>query len=537
MDDPVAVAAAHDAQESTPLLKRNNNNDHVDETPKWYWPWPAAYWATIPVIFLAGLAVGPMVAMYTPLIKQLFCERGIPDLFKDKNSDHLFLLPGDENDCDSPEYSAAIAKFYGVLNSLSAVLITLTVRYWSSLSDKIGRRKTMLIWAIGTTVAQTFPLVVYYNKGMSLYFLWVGSLIEGMVGSILCLLALVHSYASDVSSPEQRTVIFGRMMAGWYTGLGIGSAIGGVVAKKFGMITVFWFLPTIALIDVLYLLMIPESLTVAKLAGNNKSNMPNSQSQATLIDVDGSSNLERSNTLSPNIAKPTGPNSHQSWFERIIRSIVPEPLPHRLGGKYSVVVLMITCFFALLSVMGAMYQSSNYLIYRFKWTGTELSYMGAIQGLSRLVSLTVLLPLIKKLSPAGAKTNPAIAISFDLKVMIVGLWIEAVTFLIYALSPVGEGFYIGGMTGAVGSLFFPATRGVMSQSVAPELLGKTLGTLATFESFAAVIAPALYGWIYALTLRTHPSFVFSVAAFVIMMASGLAVTVAVAHRNEMKRRA
>ena len=80
----------------------------------------------------------------------------------------------------------------------------------------------MLVWAVGTTVAQTFPLMVYYNKGMSLYFLWVGGMVDGSVGSILCLIALVHSYAADVSSPEQRTVVFGRMIAGWYAGLGIG---------------------------------------------------------------------------------------------------------------------------------------------------------------------------------------------------------------------------------------------------------------------------------------------------------------------------
>ncbi|KAF9154150.1 hypothetical protein BG015_001726 [Linnemannia schmuckeri] len=499
MDDPIAVAAAHDAQESTPLLRGDtSNNDrrhhqhktyHYDEyeAPKWYWPWPAAYWAAIPVIFLAGLAVGPAMAMTSPLAKLLFCERGIPDLFKDKNSDHL-LIPGGEKDCDSPEYSAAIAKF-----------------------------------------------TVYYNKGTSLYFLWVGGMVEGCVGSILCLIALVHSYAADVSSPQQRTVVFGRMIAGWYAGLGIGSAIGGLIAKRFGMITVFWMLPIITFVDVLYVLIIPESLTVVKLAGNNKAKMTNSQSQATLIDVDNST-TEGADTSLRNPIKPATILRHQSWVDRIVRSCVSEQLPHRLGGKYSIIVLMITCFFTLMSVMGAMYQSSVYLLYKFKWTGTELSYMGAIQGLSRLVSLTVLLPIIKKLAPSGVKTNPVLGINFDLKVMIMGLWLEAVTMLIYAVAPIGEYFYVGGATGAIGSLFFPATRGILSQSVAPEMLGKTLGTLATFESLAAAIAPSLYAWIYALTLRTHPSLVFYVAAGVIMLASGLAISVAIAHKNEMKHR-
>ncbi|KAF9544789.1 hypothetical protein EC957_011693 [Mortierella hygrophila] len=547
MDDPVAVAHA---QESTPLLRGDintatNNNDRRqgashddddDDTPNWYWPWPAAYWAAIPVIFLAGLAVGPAMAMTPPLVKFLFCERGIPDLFKDKNKDHLLLSSG-EKDCDSSEYSAAIAKFIGVFASFTSVLVTLTVRYWSSLSDRIGRKKTMLVWAVGSTVAHTFPLMVYYNKGMSLYVIWVGGMIEGSAGSILCLIALVHSYAADVSSPEKRTVVFGRMIAGWYAGLGVGSAVGGVVAKKFGMITVFWMLPIITFIDVLYVLMIPESLTAAKLAGNNQSTMTNSQSQATLIDIDSSNSRGPNNKSSLHPIKPATTPHHQTWVDRVIRSCVPEQLPHRLGGKHSIILLMITCFFTLMSVMGAMYQSQVYLLYMFKWTGPELSYVGAIQGLSRLVSLTVLLPLIKKLAPSRAKTNPALGIKFDLKVMIMGLWLEAVTMLIYAVAPIGEYFYVGGVTGAIGSLFFPATRGILSQSVAPEMLGKTLGTLATFESLAAVIAPSLYAWIYALTLETYPSLVFYVAAGVIMLASGLAISVAVAHRNEMKRRA
>lgn len=550
MDDPEAVAAAHDAQESTPLLRGDitttNNNDRRQETspydddgdtPKWYWPWPAAYWAAIPVIFLAGLAVGPAMALTAPLLKILFCERGIPDLFKDKNRDHALLLSSDEEDCESSEYSAAIAKFAGVFASLTSVLVTLTVRYWNSLSDRIGRRKTMLIWACGTTVSLTFPLMVYYNKGMSLYFIWVGGMIEGSAGSILCLIALVHSYAADVSSPEQRTVVFGRMMAGWYTGLGIGSAIGGMVAKKFGLITVFWMLPIIAFINVLYVLMIPESLTAAKLAGNNQPTMTNSQSQAALIDVDSSNSVGSKNISSRQPVKPTTTLRQPSWVDRVIRLCVPEQLPHRLGGKYSIIMLMFTCFFTLMSVMGAMYQSNIYLQYKFKWTGTELSYLGSMQGLSRLVSLTVLLPLIKKLAPSRAKTNPAHGIKFDLKVLIMGLWLEALTMLIYAVAPIGEYFYVGGATGAIGSLFFPATRGILSQSVAPEMLGKTLGTLATFESLAAVIAPTLYAWIYALTLKTHPSLVFYVAAGVIMLASGLAVSVAIAHRNELKRRA
>lgn len=80
----------------------------------------------------------------------------------------------------------------------------------------------MLIWAMVSLVAQATPALIYYNKGASLYLFWVASILEGSVGSVLSIIALAHAYASDVTVPEERTVVFGRVIAAWYTGMGIG---------------------------------------------------------------------------------------------------------------------------------------------------------------------------------------------------------------------------------------------------------------------------------------------------------------------------
>ncbi|KAI1321072.1 hypothetical protein EDD11_008653 [Mortierella claussenii] len=130
--------------------------------------------------------------------------------------------------------------------------------------------------------------------------------------------------------------------------------------------------------------------------------------------------------------------------------------------------------------------------------------------------------------------DPSASIYFDLRVLFIGLVIEAFTLFLYGATTVGEGFYIGGVTGAIGSLFFPAMRGILSQSVAPELLGKTLGTLATFESLSVVIAPSLFAWLYGLTLKTHPSNVFYTAAALALVASFLALSVLLEHRRAMR---
>ncbi|KAF9917332.1 hypothetical protein BX616_001319 [Lobosporangium transversale] len=567
--------------ETTPLFG-NEQSDQNTTTPSllhkedrhrltWYWPWQPTYWAAIPVIFLAGLSAGPSLAMMPPLIKTLFCERGIPKYFPIQDVNNNFTIAGnnyisintlaslaqtseDDSRCDSAEYSAAIAKFVGISASLAAIAVTLTVRFWSSLSDRIGRKHTMILWASGYALAQIVPLSVYYNKNLSLYLIWLGGILEGAVGSLFTVHVLSHAYAADVTHPEERTVVFGRLLAGYYAGLGFGAALGGAVVKGFGLIAVFWLMPTIVLLDLLYILLIPESLTITALAKNNNENedsssssaaqLTSSQSRSTVVDVISSDEPFGSSRQSQQQQANKGDDSSRSStndsdattladpFEQFVKDFFPEQLPRRLGGKYSVIMLMITCFLTLMAVLGCAYQITPYLLYRFRWSNAQLSVVGTIHGLSRLVSLTMLLPLIMRFSP-HASTNPAASIYFSLKIVFVGLLIEVLTMVLYGASTIPENFYVGGVTGAIGSLFFPATRGILSQAVAPELLGKTFGTLATFESLSAVVAPSLFAWFYGLTLKTHPSAVFYLSAFGVSLASLLAFLVLLAHRKQM----
>ncbi|GJJ79250.1 hypothetical protein EMPS_11610 [Entomortierella parvispora] len=524
------------SSERTALLRNQESDRHPSGThppPTGLWPWRPHYWAAIPVIFLAGLSIGPAVAMNAPLVKELFCERGIPKFFPGNFSSderagygHHSTPNGPEGDgrCNTAEYSAAIAKFVGINASLSAIAITLTVRFWAMLSDRIGRKRSMLLWASGMCLGQLVPLLVYYVKDMSVYMLWIGGLIEGFAGSILCVIALTHAYVADVTHHEQRIVVFGRVMAGYYAGLGLGSALGGLIVKRFGLIAAFWLMPAMFALDVVYISFIPESLTMAMLAHGGKKPKP-----ATIVEVA----IEDDRAIG-NVSRPA--RTGDSRLERFKKSLLPEQLPGRLGGKHSVFLLLLTCFFVLLAILGATFQVSTYLLYRFQWTTMQLSNVGTIQGLSRLVALTVLLPFVKRFSPRTSTSDPATSISFDLKVVVIGLFIEALTYFLYGASTVGEGFYVGGVTGAVGSLFFPAIRGVLSQAVSSEMLGQTLGTLATFESLAAVLAPSLGAWFYGVTLKVHPSAVFYAASAMAMASTLLAASVLFSHTREVRSR-
>lgn len=83
----------------------------------------------------------------------------------------------------------------------------------------------------------------------------------------------------------------------------------------------------------------------------------------------------------------------------------------------------------------------------------------------------------------------------------------------------------------MGSLYFPCSRSIISRSVAPEILGDTLGTIATFESFAAIVSPLVFGWVYSVTLETRPSTIFYLASFMASAGWALAVHIFVTHRR------
>ncbi|KAF9959362.1 hypothetical protein BGZ72_009824 [Mortierella alpina] len=509
----------------------------------WYWPWQPKYWAAIPVIFMAGFAVAPTASLSAPFLKMLFCERGLPTLFPINNGtdsvnsgQNLYFIDSPNNDdghCDSAEYSAAIARFYSTGSSLAAVMVMLTVRFWSGLSDRIGRQRTLLIWAIGATIANLLPVIVYRNKWMSLYVLWLGSIIEGASGSILSVIALTHAYAADVTRPEERTLVFGQIIAGLHAGLGLGSVAAGVVAKHFGLYAVFfWMVPAIYTFDICYVLLIPESLSIAALKQNNlqEAALQHSSTEDTLVHVEDPPGAQPCSSEDQH--KDTASYAHR--LKVFITGVLPQHSHNRLAGKYSLVTLMIVCFLMLAAVLGVTTQISTYLLYRFHWPIEKMSYVTAIQGLSRLVSLTLLLPMVKRFSPQHSIPNPMSSIKFDLKVAVLGLLLESLTMLIYCVATIGELFYLAGITGAIGTLFFPAIRGIVSQSVSPDKVGKTMGTLATFESVAAVLAPVLFGTVYSNTLEVWPTAIFYIAFALALSAMMLAFAVLVQQTRAMQ---
>lgn len=126
---------------------------------------------------------------------------------------------------------AVNALFGGVLGSLYSLLQFLFAPVWGGLSDRIGRRPTMLVTLVGTalsyvlwTFAGTFGLLV------------VARLVGGlMAGNISTVTAIV----SDVTTAENRSKGMGLVGAAIGLGFVFGPAIGGL-AFRFVDVAAWW---------------------------------------------------------------------------------------------------------------------------------------------------------------------------------------------------------------------------------------------------------------------------------------------------------
>ncbi|KAF9354665.1 hypothetical protein BGX26_007502 [Mortierella sp. AD094] len=350
----MSESEAQHASETTFLL---DDTSPADTKPLVQSSKPSYWFAVLALVFL-GIHIGPLGAFGTPFLRELFCERGIPEgLIPVRNStngannSHVFSqlligdIPGnDDGHCDSAEFSAAIARFLSVTITLTSITITLSVRYWSELSDRIGRKRTMQLCALGSLSAHLIYVLVRVNKNVSLYFIWVGDIVEGIAGSVTTFETLAHTYVVDVTNPDERTVIFGRLSAGALVGSIVGVLIGTLAAKAFGLTFVFvWMIPGFAVLNFLFVSSIPESLSEDDLINNQIQH-----SQPNLMQ----SQQHGSNRKSLKDSWTKAAASCKDQLKTFAKGFVPEQLPNRLPGKYSIAVISVIFFLTSAATIG-----------------------------------------------------------------------------------------------------------------------------------------------------------------------------------------
>jgi DHA1 family tetracycline resistance protein-like MFS transporter len=148
--------------------------------------------------------------------------------------------------------TANAARIFGLFGTVWAVMQFLFSPILGGLSDRFGRRPVVLLSNFG--LALDYVLMAL---APSLTWLFVGRVISGITSASV---STAFAYIADLTPPEQRAAVFGKIGVAFGAGFILGPAVGGLLGGMDPRLP-FWVAAGLSFANTLYgLLILPESL-------------------------------------------------------------------------------------------------------------------------------------------------------------------------------------------------------------------------------------------------------------------------------------
>ncbi|ORZ25722.1 major facilitator superfamily domain-containing protein [Absidia repens] len=461
------------------------------------------------VTFGMGALLAPMVQFYTTI----FCNRyyetdtgGAMNLFVrllGGNTDDDGSSP-DMKDCSIPEIQTVVSRVQAILLFLEAGSSFLMASYYSSLSDKRGRRLVFRVFSIGGVLTMLCYICVAKVQGlMGVVLIVAAPLVRGLLAGDVIVIAAVQSYISDCTTAEVRTVAYGRMVASVLAGIVFGPTAASMLILKTGtVIYTFYLVMAINICFYAYVtFLMPESL--------------DEQAMAT---------ARQSAAQKPRISlwQKMNPLSALSILFKI------KPPPHI--NRHAVPLLAAIQFFLSIVIRPPILL---YAMLEFKWTAYEGGLLISVVSLIRFIIIIVLLPrLLRALQQRWKtkhynnqqqqrqqscddgedETKTHYRILFDTWMIRTGLGVETIGFILAALATTSRGFSLALVLQSVSVLSQPSVRSLYTTLVDPADIGALFGAQAQLEAIATILAMAGLNFIYSMSVEVMPSLSFYICA-------------------------
>jgi MFS transporter, DHA1 family, tetracycline resistance protein len=290
----------------------------------------------------------------------------------------------------------------------------------------------------------------------TLTLLFIGRIIHGITAASF---ATAGAYIADVTPPEKRAQSFGLIGAAWGVGFTIGPAMGGILGD-IDLRLPFYVAAALALTNWLYgFFVLPESLPPEKRIKTFDWRKANPI---------GSLKLLRSHSDLTGLAFVSG-------FFQLAHHVLP-----------SIFVL--------------------YTGYRYGWSPRDVGFMLMATGVANIIVQALLVGrVVKAAGERGA--------------LLIGLFSMTVGFVIYALAPTQELYWIGLPIFALSGLIQPGLMGLMSRRVQPWEQGQLQGANSSIMGITGLFGPALYTSVFAWSV--HRDSVLHMPGLAVLIAGAL----------------
>lgn len=319
--------------------------------------------------------------------------------------------------------TAHAARIFGLFGTAWALMQFVFSPVLGALSDRFGRRPVVLLSNFG--LAADYVLMAL---APSLAWLFIGRVISGITSASI---STAFAYIADITPPERRAAIFGRIGAAFGAGFVLGPALGGLLGDINPHLP-FWASAGLSLGNALYgLFVLPESLAPDKRA-------PFRWRSANPL---GALRLLRANAALAGL-------SVVNFIAQVAHVVLP-----------STFVL--------------------YATYRYGWD-------------SKTVGLTLAMVGICAMVVQGLAIGPIVRVLGERNALLLGLCCGAVGFVILGVAPTGPLSWLGIPVLSLWGISGAAMQSLMTRLVAPDQQGQLQGATASVQSVSQLVGPFLF---------------------------------------------
>ncbi|GAA99360.1 uncharacterized protein L969DRAFT_93820 [Mixia osmundae IAM 14324] len=599
------TAPTQKIDERTPLLagrSRSVDDDEEDhEIPFDERPWykrPSPLWLIPTSLAMAtcmGMTIGPKVEIYNALV----CQRLYPmsdnstsiiqynapsydgSSTQSSSIDLTFVSSSVADQIEamtpeqcrqSPRVQRKVAQLNIMITLAMGILSAFTAGYWGSMSDRRGRLSIMTVSLIGLLSADlVFLLTVKFSHVVDYRMLVLGPLIDGLLGGYATATACTNAYIADCTEAGSRARIFSVFSGLLFGGIALGPIIGSVVVRASGNVLLPFYLTTavhsLEVLGVLFIL--PESLTRKR----QREARAKRQQRRTEQDKQDRESEERHHAeqarLSPlrafvarsrrRIGKGAStataftralavilPKKMEDYSESDVPKILRKTDQRRRDWSLTFVALAYALWVMMISIYAVKIQ---YAQYRFAWGPVETGYLLTAIGVSRVIALTLLLPLAirwlrKKYVTARmpdytegmtmplASEDQLVAdyedhathvkllhdSHFDLSLARWSVFLDAAAYVLLLATTTSAQFIFAVCAQSFASGFGPAMQSLALALSPAQEAGKLLAAFSVIQSIMSqVIGPLVFGVLFSLSVETWPELIFAFGLFMFVL--------------------
>jgi MFS transporter, DHA1 family, tetracycline resistance protein len=324
--------------------------------------------------------------------------------------------------------TARAARIFGLFGTAWALMQFLFSPVLGGLSDRFGRRPVVLLSNFG--LALDYVLMAL---APSLIWLFVGRLISGITSASV---STAFAYIADVTPPEKRATVFGKIGVAFGGGFILGPAIGGLLGGMDPRLP-FWVAAGLSFANALYgFFILPESLPKARRS-------PFRWKRANPF---GALDLLRSDRVLAGL-------SVVNFIAQLAHVVLP-----------STFVL--------------------YATYRYGWDTATVGLTLAMVGLCTMVV-------------QGAAIGPIVRQLGERRALLLGHCCGAVGLLIFGAAPTGKLSWLGIPVMAFWGVAGAAGQALMTRRVAPDQQGQLQGATSSVQSVSQMVGPFLFTMTFA----------------------------------------